>query len=174
MRAVERGWAPVVSLQPQYNLLCRTPEWELLPVCEAEGLGVLPWSPLRGGWLSGRYRRGMEAPPAESRVAEAERSGWGESWSAYNTERTWNVLDALTAVAADVGRTPAQVAINWLIQHPGVTAPILGARTLAQFEDSLGSVGWSLDSAQTARLDAASDPGLPYPYDEIAGARERR
>src|SRR6266540_2277514 len=159
------GWEPFVCLQPQYNLLTRTIEWEVLPVCHAEGLGVILWSPLRGGWLSGRFRRGMAAPPDDSRIATAEERGWGERWSAYNNERTWDLLDELHAVADEAGRTPAQVAINWLLQRPGVTAPIVGARTLEQLESNLGAEGWALDPEHLARLDRASDPGLPYPYD---------
>ncbi|MFN8514484.1 MAG: aldo/keto reductase [Chloroflexia bacterium] len=138
------------------------------------GAGHPPWSPLRGGWLSGTYRRGMTGPPPGSRVAAAEEYGWGESWSAYNGERTWHLLDTLHAVAAEAGRAPAQVALNWLLHRPGVTAPIVGARTLAHLETALGSVGWSLDAAHVARLDDASDPGLPYPYDELADAARRR
>ncbi len=170
----QRGWAVPVSAQPQYNLLCRSVEWEVLPACAEEGMGVLPWSPLRGGWLSGRYRRGMAAPPADSRVAEAEAQGWGESWSAYNTARTWEIVDTLISVAAETGKTPSQIALNWLLHRRGVTAPIIGARTMAHLIDNLGGMGWSVDGEQMARLDAVSDPGLPYPYDEIAGARSRR
>ncbi len=158
------GWEPFTCLQPQYNLLCRSPEWELLPVCQRQGLGVIPWSPLRGGWLSGKYRRGMTAPPAGTRVEEAEAKGWGESWSAYNNEQTWKVLDTLFAVAEEVGKTPAQVALNWVLHRPSVTAPIIGARTVEQLENNLGSGGWSLDDHQVDRLDQASDPGTPYPY----------
>jgi aryl-alcohol dehydrogenase-like predicted oxidoreductase len=84
----QMGLEAYISLQPQYNLLCRSTEWELMPLCEAEGLGVIPWSPLRGGWLSGKFKRGMEAPPEDSRVNEAEAKGWGESWSNYNNEHT--------------------------------------------------------------------------------------
>ncbi|HVA92505.1 MAG TPA: aldo/keto reductase [Chloroflexota bacterium] len=172
--SLAHGWEPFTCLQPQYNLLTRTAEWEVLPVCRNEGLGVIPWSPLRGGWLSGKFRRGMEGPPAESRVSVAERLGWSESWSAYNNEHTWTVLDALHAVAEETGRTPAQVAINWLLQQPTVTAPILGARNMEQLEANLGAAGWRPTQDQLTRLDRASDPGLPYPYDFIASAQDRR
>jgi aryl-alcohol dehydrogenase-like predicted oxidoreductase len=158
------GWEPYTCLQPQYNLLCRGPEWEVLRVCENEGLGVIPWSPLRGGWLSGKYRRGMAEPPEGTRVQTAEEKGWGESWSAYNNERTWSLLDVLFAVAEEVGKEPAQVAINWLLQRPTVTAPIIGARTIEQLESNLAGSGWSLDAEQMVRLNQASDPGRPYPY----------
>jgi aryl-alcohol dehydrogenase-like predicted oxidoreductase len=161
-------------LQPQYNLLCRTTEWELVPVCLSEGLGIIPWSPLRGGWLSGKFHRGMTAPPEDSRVKIAEEQGWSESWSNYNNEHTWLVLDALFAVARQLGKTPAQVAINWLLRQPGVTAPIIGARTIEQLENNLGASGWELDAQQIGQLDSASAPANVYPYDHIAGARRRR
>ena len=164
------GWEPFSCLQPQYNLLCRSTEWELIPVCQNEGLGVIPWSPLRGGWLSGKYQRGMTAPPKGSRVEIAEEKGWGESWSAYNNEYTWAVLDALFAVAEEVGKTPAQVALNWLLQSPGVTAPIIGARTMKQLEDNLAASGWSLNEEQMVQLNQASELALPYPYDFITKA----
>lgn len=164
------GWEPFSALQPQYNLLCRFPEWELLPVCRNEGVAVLPWSPLRGGWLSGKFQRGMSAPPQGSRIETAEAMGWGERWSAHANERTWTVLDALHAVAAASGKTPAQVALSWVLHAPGVTAPILGVRTLAHLEDNLGAVGWQLDPAHREALDRASALPLPYPHDFITAA----
>ncbi|HEU4741688.1 MAG TPA: aldo/keto reductase [Meiothermus sp.] len=164
----QMGLEPFTCLQPQYNLLCRGPEWELVPVCLNEGVGIIPWSPLRGGWLSGKYRRGMSAPPEGSRVDEAEKQGWGESWGKMNTEPTWRVLDALHAVAGESGRPPAQVAINWLLQKPGVTAPILGARSMDQLEVNLGATGWNLAPEHLRRLNEASQPPNFYPYD-IAG-----
>ncbi len=168
------GWEPFTCLQPQYNLLCRSTEWELIEVCLNEGLGVIPWSPLRGGWLSGKFRRGMTAPPEDSRIHTAEKEGWSESWSNYNNEYTWTVIDALIAVAEEVGKTPAQVAINWLLQRPGVTAPIIGARTMQQLEDNMAAAGWSLDAEQVTRLNAASDIEPPYPYDFITNGQGNR
>jgi len=161
------GWEPFSCLQPLYNLLDRSIEWELLPVCRNEGVGVVVWSPLRGGWLSGKYRRGMSAPPAGTRIEDAEREGWSERWSEYATDRTWNVIDALLEIAEESGKTPAQVALNWVLNRPGITAPILGVRTMAHLEDNLGAVGWSLSEEQTARLNLASDVPLPYPYDML-------
>jgi aryl-alcohol dehydrogenase-like predicted oxidoreductase len=161
-------------LQPLYNLLDRSFEWELLPVCESEGVGVIPWSPLRGGWLSGKYRRGMPGPPPDTRIEEAEKQGWGESWALYANERTWHVIDALLAVATEVEKTPAQVALNWLLQKRTVTAPIIGARTMAHLEDNLGASGWSLTSEQVTRLDQASAQPLPYPYESLAQQRASR
>ncbi|QPP06944.1 aldo/keto reductase [Streptomyces bathyalis] len=160
-----RGWEPFSSLQPLYNLLDREAEWELLPVCRNEGLGVIPWSPLRGGWLSGAIRRGMQEPPSGSRVRTAESQGWSESWSAYaEDERTWRVLDELFAVAEESGRPPAQVAVNWLLRQDGVTSPIVGARTMEQFASHLAVVDWELESSQVKRLTAAASRRLPYPY----------
>lgn len=158
------GWESFTCLQPLYNLLDRSIEWELLPVCRSEGVGVIPWSPLRGGWLSGKYRRGMSGPPAGTRIEDAEKEGWGERWSEYATDRTWNVIDALLAVAEEVGKTPAQVALNWMLARPGITAPILGVRTMAHLNDNLGATGWALSAGQMDRLNHASDVARPYPY----------
>ncbi len=160
-----RGWEPFSCLQPLYNLLDRSIEWENLPVCRNEGLGVIPWSPLRGGWLSGKFRRGMTAPPAGTRIEEASKEGWSESWTVYDNEHTWNVIDALIDVAQKEEKTPAQVALNWVLNRPGVTAPIIGARTLAQLEDNLGAAGWKLSPEHLAQLHKASDMSLPYPYE---------
>jgi aryl-alcohol dehydrogenase-like predicted oxidoreductase len=159
--ADKHGWEPFVSLQPCYNLLVRETEWELLPLCRKEGLGVIPFSPLAKGWLSGRFRRGATELPADSRIASAAgRMRWDE----YGTEHTWTVLDALHGVASETGHTPAQVALNWLLDAPGVTSPIIGARTPQQLDDNLGAAGWSLDPEHRARLDKASARPAPYPY----------
>jgi aryl-alcohol dehydrogenase-like predicted oxidoreductase len=163
----QMGWEAFTCLQAQYNLLVRTMEWELTDVCVNEGLGVIPWSPLRGGWLSGRYRRGMTAPPVETRVETASKMGWGESWENYNNETTWKILDVLLAVANEVNKSPAQVALRWLLQRPEVTAPIIGARTLDQLKNNLGAAGWILDSKHLHQLNKVSDPGKPYPYEMV-------
>lgn len=163
----QMGWEPFTCLQAQYNLLVRHMEWELTPVCLNEGIGLIPWSPLRGGWLSGKYHREMAGPPAESRVEMAGRYGWGETWENYNNEFTWAVLDTLYRVSAEIGKHPAQVAIRWLMQSPAVTAPIIGARNMQQFEINMGVSGWSLDEAYMEQLNRVSDPGKPYPYDII-------
>ena len=170
----QNGWEAFACLQPLYNLLDRSIEWELLPVCEAKGVGVIPWSPLRGGWLSGKFRRGMTAPPPDTRIEEAGRYGWSEAWDIYANERTWQVIDALLAVAGETEKSPAQVALNWLLQKPSVTAPILGARTLAHVEDNLGATGWSLSAAQMERLEQASAQPWPYPYEGIARQQASR
>jgi aryl-alcohol dehydrogenase-like predicted oxidoreductase len=166
------GWEPYVCLQPLYNLLDRELEWELVPVCLNEGIGIIPWSPLRGGWLSGKYQRGMQAPPPNTRVEEAGKYNWGEAWEKYNNERTWKVIDALMEVSRRTGKEPAQVALRWLLQKPGVTAPIIGARTLRHLEINLGATGWTLGAEEMALLDGVSEKELPYPYGIANSRRE--
>jgi aryl-alcohol dehydrogenase-like predicted oxidoreductase len=168
------GWEPFTCLQALYNLLDRELEWELLPIARAAGLGVLPWSPLRGGWLTGKYRRGMTAPPAGTRIEIADAEGWSETWERYASEFTWKVIDTLSAIGEERGKEPAQVALNWLLRRPGVTSPIIGARTMAQLESNLGAAGWSLTADEVRRLDAVSTRPLPYPYDmqDKFGARD--
>jgi aryl-alcohol dehydrogenase-like predicted oxidoreductase len=162
------GLARFVCLQPLYNLLDRETEWELLPVCRNEGLGVIPWSPLRGGWLTGKYHRGMAGPGTGTRVEIAPDKGWSETWARYANERTWTVVDTLAEIAREVGRSPAAVALNWVSHRPGVTAPIIGARSLAQLDDNLAAAGWALSPEQVNRLVAVSTRPLPYPYETHA------
>jgi aryl-alcohol dehydrogenase-like predicted oxidoreductase len=164
------GWQPYVSLQPLYNLLDRDIEWELVPVCLNEGLGIMPWSPLRGGWLSGKFHRGLDAAVTGSRVAIADKQGWSETWAKYANEHTWTVVDTVGEVARETNKSPAQVALRWLLQRPGVTSPIVGARNITQLEDNLGAAGWVLTEAQLQRLTEASSKPLPYPYDSLRRA----
>lgn len=168
------GWEPFACLQPLYNLLDREIEFELVPVCLNEGVGIIPWSPLRGGWLSGKYRRGMQAPPSGTRVEEASKRGWSETWEAYANERTWTALDALFAAAEEAGKNPAQVALRWLLQKPGVTAPIIGARTPQHLETNLGATDWSLSTDLMKRLDDASEMKAWYPIASIRGNQRRK
>jgi aryl-alcohol dehydrogenase-like predicted oxidoreductase len=166
-----RGWARFDCLQPEYSLLVRSTEWELLPLCRAEGIGLIAWSPLAGGWLSGKYRRG-QPPPPQSRAGRADR--WDDLPDQRASERTWQIVDALWDISQARGKAPSQVALNWLLQQPGVTAPIIGARTLAQLEENLGSTGWALSVDELAALDAASAIPLPSPYNFIARYTRRR
>ena len=163
----QMGWAGPVSLQPMYNLLCRSTEWELLEVCRNEGLGVLCWSPLHAGWLSGTYRRGMDGPPAGSRIERASEQSRLESWGNTATEPTWRLLDALFDVAEQTEKSAGQVALNWLLRQPGVTAPILGARTIEHLRDNLGATDWALSDAQVTTLTDASARPQPYPYEFV-------
>jgi aryl-alcohol dehydrogenase-like predicted oxidoreductase len=155
------GWAPFVSLQPQYSLVERSIELELLPFCRAAGLGVLPWGPLGAGFLSGRYKRD-EAPPAGSRIDTAGED-WEEAWDRRATERNFRVVDAAEEIAAARGATVPQVAIAWLMGTEGVTAPILGPRTFEQLEDVLGADGLELTGDERERLEAPSPPPPVYP-----------
>jgi aryl-alcohol dehydrogenase-like predicted oxidoreductase len=172
-RARAHGWTAPVSLQPQYNLLTRQIELEVVPACAEYGLGLMPWSPLAGGWLSGKYRRN-ELPSGATRLGENPARGM-EGWERRNTEATWSVLEALAEVAEASGLTMAQTALAWLADRPQVTAPILGNRTTEQLAASLAVAEVHLDHDATARLDAASAPALPdYPYGELGvGQRSR-
>ncbi len=170
----QMGWEGFSSLQPLYNLLDRAIEWEVLPVCRSEGIGVFTWSPLRGGWLSGKYHRGMDAPPPGSRVEKAEEEGWSEAWSIYNNEHTWNVIDVLFEVAEETGKKPAQVALNWVLHRPGITAPTIGVRKMTHLEDNLGAIGWQLSQEHLDRLNTASAKRLPYPYYLMQQVEEER
>jgi aryl-alcohol dehydrogenase-like predicted oxidoreductase len=154
---------PIVTVQPQYNLLARDIEWEIIPVCVNESLGVLPWSPLGGGWLTGKYRRD-QPPTGATRLGENPRRGV-EAYDRRNTERTWQILDAVGAVAESRGVSMAAVAIAWLVDRPAVTSVILGARTIAQLDDNFGAADLRLSAAETAALDEASAPmASDYPY----------
>ena len=161
------GWEPFASLQAQYNLLLRNIELELIPVCQNEGLRLLCYSPLRGGWLSGKYRRDMTQPAEDTRVQLNEQKGLPGSWSEHNNEFTWNLLDMLYAIAEQAEVTPAQVAINWLLGRSDRVVVIIGARTLAHLEDNLGAGGWSLGEEHMAQLNQASQVPLSYPYEYI-------
>lgn len=171
LTADHHGWERIACLQPEYSLLVRSTEWELLPVCREEGVGVIAWSPLAGGWLTGKYRRD-QPPPADSRVGRGDR--WDDLPDQRETEMTWNIIDALIEIAQARGKTPSQVALNWVIQQKGVTAPIFGARTPAQLAENLGGVGWSLTADELARLDAVSRIKLPSPYNFIARYTRQR
>ncbi|BCJ67758.1 aldo/keto reductase [Polymorphospora rubra] len=166
------GLSPVVTLQPQYNLLARDVEFELVPVCEAEGIGILPWSPLGGGWLTGKYTRDSR-PAGATRLGENPQRGM-EAYDPRNRdERTWRVVDAVRDIAGERGVSMAAVALAWLVDRPAVTSVILGARTVAQLEDNLSATGLTLDAKERERLDEASAPVVAdYPYG--AAGREQR
>ncbi len=149
-------------LQPQYSLVERNIEREILPACREEGLGVIPWSPLGGGLLSGKYRR-SEGPLQGSRIAEAVES-MEEHWDRRATERNWRTLDVVGEISGEIGKSYAQIALNWLLRQEGVTAPIIGARRMEQLEDNLGAVGWELDEDQAGKLSEVSAIEEVYPY----------
>jgi aryl-alcohol dehydrogenase-like predicted oxidoreductase len=155
-----------VTLQPQYSLLAREIEWEIVPAVLDAGMGTLPWSPLGGGWLSGKYRRDQR-PSGATRLGEDPNRGM-EAYDRRGTDRTWNVIDAVQKVAEDRGVSMAEVALAWVTARPAVSSTILGARTLEQLEVNLRSADLHLTAAETAALDAASDPHpVDYPYGEL-------
>ena len=155
------GWSPFVSLQPQYSLVQRSIEVELLPFARAAGLGVLPWGPLGAGFLSGRYKRDEEMP-AGSRMAGAT-DDIEEAPHRRAIERNFQVVDAAEEIAAAHGATVPQVAIAWLLGVDGVTAPIVGARTLEHLEDVLPAVSLTLSADERERLEAPAPPPEFYP-----------
>ncbi|MFI6427779.1 aldo/keto reductase [Promicromonospora sp. NPDC050880] len=164
-----RGWSPLVALQTEYSLIQRTTERDLIPMAREMGLGVVPYSPLGGGVLTGKYSR-EDQNPVGSVVGET--AGNRRSLNAalgWVTDRNLAIADAVKEVASELDRTPAQVALAWTLNAPGVTAPIVGARTVAQLEDNLGALQVDLTSSQLARLDRASAIELGNPHDVLAG-----
>lgn len=151
-----------VTLQAQYSLTVRDLEREHVPACLRHGLGILPWSPLAGGFLSGKYRKD-QAPPPGTRY-DAER--WQKSLQRFDNPRNWQILVALDETAAETQSTVAAVALAWLLHKPVVTSVIFGARTVAQVQDNLKAADLALTAEQITRLDAASafDAGYPYEF----------
>jgi aryl-alcohol dehydrogenase-like predicted oxidoreductase len=164
-------WESFSSLQAEYSLIVRSTEWELLPLCKEEGLGFLAWSPIAGGWLTGKYLRN-QPPPPNSRVGRKDR--WDDQPEQRESELTWRVIDNLVEIGKNRGKTPTQIALNWILQQPGITAPILGARTLQQLKENLGCTGWQLSEEEMNKLEKASHVPLPYPYRFIERYTRRR
>ncbi|MCA9582030.1 MAG: aldo/keto reductase [Myxococcales bacterium] len=156
-----------VSLQTQYSLVERSIEREHVPLCREHGLGILPWSPLAGGFLTGKYRR-EGANPEGTRLGK-----WKEWLERYNNEEGWAIIDAMEAIAKEHDATVSQVALAWLIHKPQVTSVIFGARTVAQLEDNLKAAELKLSSAQVAALDEVSGFRPGYPYEFIARIQKR-
>ena len=171
LRSRERSNLIVASLQAEYSLLVRETDWELLPLCEEEGVGLLAWSPLAGGWLTGKYHRDSP-PPSDSRVGRGDR--WDDQAEQRESERTWRILDELRAIADERGRSPAQVALNYLLRRSEVVVPIFGARTEEQLAANLGAVGWELSEEEVSRLSEASTLPLPYPFRFISRYTRKR
>jgi aryl-alcohol dehydrogenase-like predicted oxidoreductase len=154
-------WAPIATLQAEYSLVVREAEWELLPLCQEERIGFLAWSPLAGGWLTGKYRKDQK-PPENSRVGRADR--WDDQPEQRDGDSTWRIIDALLKVSGTSGKSPAEVSLNWILQKPGGAVPILGARTVEQLKENLGCAGWELAAEDLEVLDRASAAPLPYPH----------
>lgn len=151
-----------VTLQAQYSMVVRDLEREHVPLCRDHGVGILPWSPLAGGFLTGKYRRG-EPPPEGARLHK-----WQQRYQSFDNPRNWDILDAITAVASEAGATTAQIALAWLLRKQAVTSVIFGARTLEQLEENLAAATLALTDEQLKVLDEASAFELGYPYDFIA------
>jgi aryl-alcohol dehydrogenase-like predicted oxidoreductase len=156
-----------VSLQAQYSLVVRDLEREHVPVCENYGLGLLPWSPLAGGFLSGKYSRG-QAPPGGARLEK-----WKDRYSRFDNDRNWRIIDAVRAVAGEMGATPAQVSLAWLLARPAVTSVIFGARSVDQVRDNLKAAEVTLEPKHMQALDEASQFELGYPYDFMKNVQGR-
>jgi aryl-alcohol dehydrogenase-like predicted oxidoreductase len=163
MLARHRGWEPVAALQLEYSLVERSLEWELRPAARDLGMAIVPWSPLANGFLTGKYGR----QPADG----AGRLSPGTRWPmpVTPTEQHWRVLDVLRTVAADVGRTPAQVALNWVARRPAVVGTLVGATTVEQLDANLDALTVELSDRQHALLDEVSRPEpAPTPHSLFA------
>lgn len=156
-----------VSLQMQYSLLSRELEREHVPLCRRFGLGILPWSPLAGGFLSGKYEKGQPPPPG------VRFEKWKERFAAWDDDRGWGTLAAVKAIAAERSTTPTAVALAWLLAKPEVSSVIFGARSLAQLEDNLAAAELRLRPEEVARLDQASAFPLGYPYEFMNNIQKR-
>jgi aryl-alcohol dehydrogenase-like predicted oxidoreductase len=161
------GWQRYVAHQAYYSLIGRDYEWELMPLALDQGVGAVVWSPLGWGRLTGKIRRGQPRPE----VSRLE--GSAEYGPPVDDEHLYRVVDALDEVAAQTGRTVAQVALNWLLQRPTVSTVVIGARNEEQLRQNLDAVGWNLTAEQVATLDAASQVTPVYPYWHQRGFDER-
>jgi aryl-alcohol dehydrogenase-like predicted oxidoreductase len=152
------GWSRYVAHQAYYSLVGREYEWELMPLGLDQGVGAVVWSPLGWGRLTGKIRRGVKLHD-NSRLHKTADFG-----PPVPDEHVYKVVDAIDVIAKETGKTVTQIALNWLLQRPTVSNVILGARDEAQLHQNLGALGWNLTAEQVARLDAASDTTLAYPY----------
>ncbi len=170
--AKARGYTRPVTLQPQYSLLVRDIELEIVPACQDAGMGLLPWSPLGGGWLTGKYRRD-QMPTGATRLGENPKRGM-ESYDQRNAqERTWDIIGAVEDIAKSKGCSMVQVALAWTVARPAVTSVILGARTTEQLADNLGAAKISLSDDEMRHLTEISAPRpFDYPYG-VGGTNQR-
>lgn len=152
------GWERFVTLQSYYSLVARDLELESVPLCLDQGLGILPWSPLAGGFLSGKYRRGQARPTC------ARRSNPEGQFLQFDEEKGFDIVEELDRIAKEHNATVAQAALNYLLRKPGVTSVIIGAKTPAQLADNLKTTDWEMPTEEVSRLDALSQPPRVYPY----------
>jgi len=162
-----QGLERFVSAQMQYSMVTRDIEREHVPACREHGLGILPWSPLAAGFLTGKYRR--DEKPAEGTRLDQ----WGDRWGRFDTDRHWKILAAVDEVAEQTRASPSQVALAWLMHKPQVCSVIFGARTVKQLEDNAGAAKLELSAEQMSVLDEASAFPLGYPYDFIGRVQKR-
>ncbi|MEP3687064.1 MAG: aldo/keto reductase [Sulfitobacter dubius] len=154
-----RGWSPMIALQLEYNLIERSGDRDLIPMAREMGMGVLPWSPLASGLLSGKYRR----KDLEGRTDVQGRAAMARQGSPMD-DRTFGILDVQAEIAAETGQSPAAVALAFLLSQSGIAAPIVGARTLEQLQDNLAALDFELEPAQLSRLEDAGAPDLGFPH----------
>lgn len=152
-----RGWTPFIALQVHYNLTDRTSERDLIPMAQELGLGVMPWSPLANGVLTGKYNTDQKPQTGEPCR--------GDHMTDLVNQRNLAIAAAVQNIAQEIGRSPAQVALNWLLQKPGVVSPILGARKIKQLEDNLGCLEFILTLEQIQHLDSVNQIELGFPHD---------
>lgn len=157
----QHNWQKFVCLQIQYNLLTRGVEREIIPLCREEKLGIVTWAPLAGGFLTGKYHRGHL--PIKGRLAQKKKESI-DSWENRAGERNFRILGRVETIAQQRGMSCAQIALAWVRCQPGVTASIIGARTMKQFEDNLGSLKIRLTPEELKALDEVSRPQDEYPY----------
>jgi aryl-alcohol dehydrogenase-like predicted oxidoreductase len=157
--ALLRGWSPLIAIQIEYSLLQRTVEGELVPMARELGLGITPWGPLRGGALSGKYKRADKGK---------HQAGRGARVTSFLDDKTFDLLELMERIAKELGTTVARVALAWVQQRPGVTSTIIGARTMEQLDDNVGALAVTLGAEHVAALDAASKPALPFPTDMLS------
>ena len=153
-----------VSLQLEYSLLVRSSEWELLPLCADQDMGALAWSPLAGGWLSGKYRRG-KALPCDSRAGVGDR--WDDNADQRADERTWRIIDSLAAISGETGADIAAVSLAWMMSRKTPVFPLIGARTEQQLSANLAAADLRLSPDHIEELDRVSAVSEPYPYSFI-------
>jgi aryl-alcohol dehydrogenase-like predicted oxidoreductase len=149
------------SLQLEYSLLVRSSEWELLPLCAEEGLAALAWSPLAGGWLTGKYKKGSPSP-ANSRVGRGDR--WDDQEEQRGGDRTWAILDILEKIGESRRVPISHVALNWMRRKPFVSSILIGARDMDQLRQNLECLKWDMTREEEESLDRVSDIPQPYPY----------
>ncbi|KAL8612656.1 hypothetical protein ACOMHN_044597 [Nucella lapillus] len=187
------GFNPFISLQQQYSLVSRHSEWEPFQVCKLNGVGVLPWSPLKGGFLTGKVKKDQiptGSSTSKSSISNASTSCLFLEWSAHDETtkkqaylnlatldrpQNWAILDSVKNIAETTGKSMTQVSLRWLLQKSVVSAVVIGATKMQQLDDNLGAAnGWTLTAEQMKELDEVSRPDIPYPYEMLPRSNATR